>query len=137
MRAKRPRILLVDNSKFIRIILRKILTKQGFEIVGEAYDGASAIQKYRELKPDVVLMDIVLPDPRMNGIETIKWIIKIDPAALIIMVSAVENQVLINEGLNAGAKDFCIKPFEHIHLIQTINKVLNQCSDVRDKILKV
>lgn len=126
MRLKRPKILLVDDSKFIRIILRKLLTKEGFSIVGEADDGTLAIQKYRELKPDVVLMDIVLPDPRMNGIETIKWIIKIDPSALIIIVSAVENQTLINEGLNAGAKNYCIKPFEHINLIQIINEVLKE-----------
>lgn len=126
MRLKRLKILLVDDSKFMRIILRKVLTKGGFDIVGEAYDGASAIQKYRELKPDLVLMDVILPDPRMNGIETIKWIMKIDPSALIIIVSAVENQLLINEGLNAGAKNYCIKPFEYIQLIQIINEVLKE-----------
>ncbi len=122
--SKRNRILIVDDSKFIRIILRKLLTKQGYEIVGEAYDGTVAIQKYRELKPDLVLMDIVLSDPTMNGIETIKWIIKIDPTALIIIVSAMEHQGLINEALVAGAKNYCIKPFETNELIQIIDKVL-------------
>jgi two-component system chemotaxis response regulator CheY len=126
MRLKRPRILLVDDSKFIRIILRKLLTQQGYEIVGEAYEGVSAIQKYRELKPDLVLMDIVLPDPTMNGIETIKWIIKIDPQALIIIVSAVEHQGLINEALSAGAKNYCIKPFEANNLIHIIKDVLKK-----------
>ncbi|MEW6608914.1 MAG: response regulator [bacterium] len=126
MKLKRPRILLVDDSKFMRIILRKLLTHQGYEIVGEAYDGAFAIQKYRELKPDVVLMDIILPDPTMNGIETIKWIIKIDPSALIIIVSAMENQMLINEALAAGAKNFCIKPFEHNNLIKIISDVIKE-----------
>lgn len=126
MRLKRRKILLVDDSKFMRIILRKLLTGQGFEIVGEAYDGASAIQKYRELKPDLVLMDIVLPDPTMNGIETIKWIIKIDSTSLIIIVSAVENQALINEALSAGAKNYCIKPFDFTNLIQIINEVLKE-----------
>lgn len=126
MRLKRRKILLVDDSKFIRIILRKLLTEQGYEIVGEAYDGASAIQKYRELKPDLVLMDIVLPDPTMNGIETIKWIIKIDSTSLIIIISAVENQALINEALAAGAKNYCIKPFDSTNLIQIINEVLRE-----------
>ncbi len=126
MRLKRHRILLVDDSKFIRIILRKLLTREGYEIVGEAYDGASAIQKYRELKPHLVLMDIILSDPTMNGIETIKWIIKIDPTALIIIVSAMEYQVLINEALSAGAKSYCIKPFEDSNLLQIIKEVLKE-----------
>ncbi|MEW6096490.1 MAG: response regulator [bacterium] len=126
MRLKRRKVLLVDDSKFIRMILRNLLTKEGYEIVGEAYDGASAIQKYRELKPDLVLMDIVLPDPTMNGIETIKWIVKIDPTAFIIIVSAVEYQVLINEALAAGAKNYCNKPFEASNLIQIMKEVLKE-----------
>lgn len=124
--SKRVRILIVDDSKFIRIILRKLLTKQGYEIVGEADDGTVAIQKYRELKPDLVLMDIILPDPTINGIETIKWIIKIDPTALIIIVTALEHQGLINEALAAGAKNYCVKPFETNELIQIIDKVLKE-----------
>lgn len=124
MKLKRIKILLVDDSEFMRKILHHILTIQGYEVVGESYDGSSAIQKYRELKPDLVLMDIILPDPTMNGIETIKWIIKINPKALIIIVSAIENQVLVNEALSAGAKDYCIKPFDPPALIQIINKVL-------------
>lgn len=124
MKVKRYRILLVDDSKFMRMILRTLLTTHGYEIVGEAYDGTSAIQKYRELKPDLVLMDIVLPDPTMNGIETIKWIMKIDPEALIIIVSAIENQALINEALAVGAKNQCSKPFESTKLVQIINDTL-------------
>jgi len=126
MRLKRRRILLVEDSKFMRIILRRVLTIHGYEIVGEAYDGASAIQKYRELKPDLVLIDIVLPDPTMNGIETVKWIMKVDPTALIIIVSAVEYQELINEALAAGAKNYCTKPFEISNLIKIIKEVCKE-----------
>ncbi|MFH1859500.1 MAG: response regulator [bacterium] len=124
MKHKNARILIVDDSLFMRKILRKILTENGYNIAGEASDGASAIQRYRELKPDLVTMDIVLPDVEMNGIETLKWLTKIDPEAKIIMVSAVGYEELINEVLSIGAKDFVIKPFKHDVLIKTIQHVL-------------
>lgn len=124
MKHKNARILIVDDSLFMRRMLRKILTDAGYDVVGEATDGASAIQRYRELKPDLVTMDIVLPDVEMNGIETLKWLTKIDPEAKIVMVSAVGYEELINEVLSIGAKDFVVKPFKDEVLIKAIQHVL-------------
>ncbi|MBU0700789.1 response regulator [bacterium] len=124
MKHKNARILIVDESLFMRRMLRKILTEAGYDVAGEASDGASAIQRYREIKPDLVTMDIVLPDVEMNGIETLKWLTKIDPEAKIVMVSAVGYEELINEVLSVGAKDFVVKPFKHDVLIKTIQRVL-------------
>ncbi|MBI4777461.1 response regulator [Candidatus Desantisbacteria bacterium] len=124
MKRKNARILIVDNSLFMRRMLRKMLTEAGYDVAGEAADGASAIQRYRELKPDLVTMDIVLPDIEMNGIETLKWLTKIDPEARIVMVSAVGYEELINEVISVGAKDFVVKPFKQEILIKTIQHVL-------------
>ncbi|MEK7274493.1 MAG: response regulator [Candidatus Desantisbacteria bacterium] len=126
MKHKNARILIVDDSLFMRRILKKMLTEAGYDIVGEASDGASAIPRYRELKPDLVTMDIVLPDVEMNGIETLKWLTKIDPEARIVMVSAVGYEELINEVLSVGAKDFVVKPFKQEVLIRTIQRVLTK-----------
>ncbi|MDI6781977.1 MAG: response regulator [bacterium] len=126
MKRKNAKILIVDNSLFMRKILRKMLAEAGYDVVGEAADGASAIQKYRELKPDLVTMDIVLPDIEMNGIETLKWLTKIDPDARIVMVSAVGYEELINEVLSIGAKDFVVKPFKQEVLLRTVQYVLTK-----------
>jgi two-component system chemotaxis response regulator CheY len=126
MKRKNARILIVDSSLFTRRILKKMLTEAGYDVAGEAVDGASAIQRYRELKPDLVTMDIVLPDIEMNGIETLKWLTKIDPEARIVMVSAVGYEELINEVLSVGAKDFVVKPFNQEVLLRTIQHVLKK-----------
>jgi two-component system chemotaxis response regulator CheY len=126
MKRKNARILIVDSSLFTRRILKKMLIEAGYDVAGEAADGASAIQRYRELKPDLVTMDIVLPDIEMNGIETLKWLTKIDPEARIVMVSAVGYEELINEVLSVGAKDFVVKPFNQEVLLRTIQHVLKK-----------
>ncbi len=126
MKRKNARILIVNDSLFMRKILRKMLTETGYDVVGETSDGTNAIQRYRELKPDLVTMDIVLPDVEMNGIETLKWLIKIDPEARVVMISAVGYEELINEVLSVGAKDFVVKPFKQEVLIKTIQHVLTK-----------
>ncbi|PIX15719.1 two-component system response regulator [Candidatus Desantisbacteria bacterium CG_4_8_14_3_um_filter_40_12] len=128
MKHKNARILIVDDSLFMRRILRKILTCAGYDVVGEATDGTIAVQRYRELKPDLVTMDIVLPDIEMNGIETLKWLISINPEVKIVMISAVGYEELINEVLSIGAKDFVVKPFKPEILIKTIQQVLTERS---------
>jgi two-component system chemotaxis response regulator CheY len=116
------RILIVDDSAFMRRTLRKILEKAGFEVIGEAADGGTAIEKYKELKPDVVTMDITMPG--INGIETVKNILAINDKARIIMCSAIGQQGIIIEALQAGAKEYLIKPFRESLVIETINKVM-------------
>ncbi|MBI4752954.1 response regulator [Candidatus Desantisbacteria bacterium] len=128
MKHKNARILIVDDSLFMRKILRKILANADYDVVGEAIDGAGAVQRYRELKPDLVTMDIVLPDIEMNGIETLKWLIRIDPEVKIVMISAVGYDELINEVLSVGAKDFVVKPFKPEILIKTIQQALTERS---------
>ncbi|OIP40984.1 two-component system response regulator [Candidatus Desantisbacteria bacterium CG2_30_40_21] len=128
MKHKNARILIVNDSLFMRRILRKILTCAGYDVVGEATDGTIAVQRYRELKPDLVTMDIVLPDIEMNGIETLKWLISINPEVKIVMISAVGYEELINEVLSIGAKDFVVKPFKPEILIKTIQQVLTERS---------
>ncbi|MFH1097896.1 MAG: response regulator [Candidatus Desantisbacteria bacterium] len=128
MKHKNARILIVDTSLFMRRILKKILICAGYDVVGEAIDGAGALQRYRELKPDLITMDIVLPDIEMNGIETLKWLIRIDPEVRIVMISAVGYEELINEVLSVGAKDFVVKPFKPEILIKTIQQVLTERS---------
>lgn len=128
MKHKNARILIVDDSIFMRRLLKKILTDAGYDVVGEAADGTVAIQKYRELKPDLITMEIILPDTEMNGIEALKWLIRIDPEVKIVMISAVGYEELINEVISIGAKDFVVKPFKPEVLIKAIQRVLTNRS---------
>lgn len=115
-------ILIVDDADFIRILLKDILSNNGHRVVGEASDGVEAILKYRELKPDLVTMDIVMP--RTNGIEAVKAIKSEDPHSRIVMISALGQQKLVMESIRAGAKDFIIKPFNERTVVDIINKAL-------------
>ena len=105
------RILIADDAIFMRMMIKDILTKNGYEIVGEAGTGTEAVLKYQQLKPDLVTMDIVMPE--MGGIEAVKSIIKIDPNANILMCSAMGQKALVIEAIQAGAKDFVVKPFQY------------------------
>ncbi len=118
------RILIVDDAAFMRMMLKNILTSNGFEIVGEAENGAQAVEKYKELKPDLVTMDITMPE--MDGIAAVKEIMKIDPNARIVMVSAMGQQVMVIEAIQAGAKDFVVKPFQPDRVLEAINKALSK-----------
>jgi len=116
------RILVVDDAAFMRMMLKDILTKAGHEVVGEAANGVEAVEKYKELRPDVVTMDITMPE--MNGIDAIKEIRKIDPNATVIVCSAMGQQAMVIEAIQAGAKDFIVKPFQPARVIEAVQKVL-------------
>jgi two-component system, chemotaxis family, chemotaxis protein CheY len=119
------RVLVVDDALFMRRMLSDILKKEGVEICGEAENGKDAIEKYQQLKPDLVTMDIVMPKiEEIDGIGAVKEIIKIDPQAKIIMVSAMGQHSLVVEAIQAGAKDFVTKPFQPIRVIEAVKRAL-------------
>ena len=117
-----PSVLIVDDALFMRMMIKDILSKDGFEIVGEAENGAEAVEKYADLKPDLVTMDIVMPE--MDGIEAVRTIIKMDPGARVLMCSAMGQQPLVVEALEAGARDFIIKPFQPEKVVEAVRKAL-------------
>ncbi len=117
------KVLIVDDAAFMRMMIKNILSKNGFEVVGEASNGAEAVELYKKLKPDLVTMDITMPE--MDGIEALKKIKEIDPNAKVIMVSAMGQQQLVIEAIQAGAKDFIVKPFQPDRLLEAVNKALS------------
>ncbi|AMM53312.1 response regulator [Pyrococcus kukulkanii] len=117
------RILIVDDAAFMRMLLKKILTQAGHEVVGEASNGKEAVEKYKQLKPDLVTMDIVMPE--MDGITAVKEIMKIDPNAKIIMITAVGQEAKVMEALKSGAKGYIVKPFQAQKVIEEVNRVLS------------
>lgn len=116
------KILLVDDAAFMRMMIKDILTKNGYNIVGEAENGAKAVEKYAELKPDLVLMDITMPE--MDGIEALKKIKAADANASIIMCSAMGQQAMVIESIQSGAKDFIVKPFQADRVLEAVQKVV-------------
>jgi two-component system chemotaxis response regulator CheY len=118
------RVLIVDDAAFMRMMLKDILVKNGLEVVGEAVNGADAIEKYKELKPDVVTMDITMPE--MDGITAVKNIKALDPKANVIMCSAMGQQPMVLEAIQSGAKDFVVKPFQADRVMDSISKVLGR-----------
>jgi len=116
------RILVVDDAAFMRMMLSDHLTKGGFEVVGQAENGIVAIAKYKELRPDVVTMDITMPE--MDGIQAVKEIRKLDPQARIVMCSAMGQQHMVMEAIQAGARDFIVKPFDPTRVVQAVTKAL-------------
>lgn len=117
------KILIIDDAAFMRMALRRILERNGFEVIADAENGEAGVHKYKEFKPDMVTLDITMPG--MDGIEALKKIISLDPNAKIIMVSALGQQEHIREAILAGAKYFIVKPFKEEHVISVINNVLN------------
>ena len=115
-------ILLVDDATFMRMMLKDILTKNGYNVVGEAENGAQAVEKYKELKPNLVVMDITMPE--MDGIQAAKAIKGEDAYALIIMCSAMGQQAMVIEAIQAGAKDFIVKPFQPDRVLEAVKKVI-------------
>lgn len=115
-------ILIVDDAAFMRMMIKDILSKNGFEVVGEANDGLQAIEKYKELNPDLVTMDITMPE--MDGITALKEIKSFDPEAKVIMCSAMGQQAMVIDAIQAGAKDFIVKPFQPDRVIEAISKTL-------------
>jgi two-component system chemotaxis response regulator CheY len=117
------KVMLVDDTKFMRMMLANILTPKGYEIVAEAEDGLQAIEKYNQLKPDLVTMDIVMP--HMEGIEAARNIVASDRNAKIIMVTAVGQESKVKEAIEAGARGYIVKPFQAPQVIEEVEKVLS------------
>lgn len=117
------RILIVDDAAFMRMMIKDILIKNGFEVVGEAEDGNQAVEKYKELHPDLVTMDITMPEK--DGITALKEIREINPQAKIIMCSAMGQQAMVIDAIQAGAKDFIVKPFQADRVMESIQKALD------------
>lgn len=117
------KVLVVDDAAFMRMMIKDILRKGGYEVVGEAEDGSKAVEKYKELRPDLVTMDITMPD--MDGITAVKEIRKLDGSAQIIMCSAMGQQAMVIDAIQAGAKDFVVKPFQPERVLEAVRKVLS------------
>ncbi len=115
-------ILIVDDAAFMRMMIKDILTKNGYNVAGEAENGAKAVEKYNELKPDLVLMDITMPE--MDGIQALKKIKEGDGGAMVIMCSAMGQQAMVIEAIQAGAKDFIVKPFQAERVLEAVRKVV-------------
>ncbi|WP_379162750.1 response regulator [Paenibacillus sp. sgz5001063] len=116
------KILITDDAAFMRLMVRSALEGKGHEIVGEAVNGAEAVKIYQQVKPDVVTMDITMPD--MDGVTAVKNILAIDPGAKIIMCSAMGQTVMVMDAMKAGAKDFVVKPFQADRLLQAVENQL-------------
>ena len=116
------RVLVCDDAIFMRTMISDILSGAGYEVVGEAESGLQAIERYGQLKPDLVTMDIVMPD--MGGIDAVREIVKGDPNAKILMCSAMGQQALVVEAIQAGAKDFVVKPFQPSRVLEAVQRLL-------------
>ena len=119
--AKMARVMIVDDAEFMRMVIRDILLKHGHEVVAEVSDGEEAVQTYLEVKPDLVLMDIIMPD--MDGKEALQKLLLIDPAAKVVMCSSLGQQALITESMKIGAMGFIVKPFEPESMLDVIRKI--------------
>lgn len=117
-----PKVLIVDDAAFMRMMIKDILVKNGFEISGEAPNGLKAIELYKADKPDVVTLDITMPE--MDGIQALKEIRSFDPSSKVIMCSAMGQQAMVMEAIKSGAKDFIVKPFQSERVLEAIKKVL-------------
>lgn len=116
-------ILIVDDAAFMRMMIKDVLTKNNYEVLGEAENGKKAIEKYQELNPDLVIMDITMPE--VNGIEAVKKIKEINPEARVVMCSAMGQQAMVIEAIQAGAKDFIVKPFQADRVVEAVKKALS------------
>ncbi|HHU29173.1 MAG TPA: response regulator [Firmicutes bacterium] len=115
------RVLVIDDAAFMRLSLKNMLLNNGFEVVGEAENGAIGIKKYLECKPDIVTLDITMPE--MDGLKTLKEIMKIDPKATVVMITAMGQESMVKEAILNGAKSFIIKPFKENYVIKTLKKL--------------
>ena len=115
-------VLICDDAVFMRTMISDILEESGYEIVGQAETGVQAIERYKSLRPDLVTMDIVMPD--MGGIDAVREITRFDANAKILMCSAMGQQALVVEAIQAGAKDFVVKPFQPARVLEAVQRVL-------------
>ena len=120
----KARVLIADDASFMRQMIREIIEPEGFEVVGEASDGVEAVEQYRQLHPDIVTMDIVMP--KRSGIDAVKHIVEQSPGAWIVMCSALGQETLVREAVQAGARDFIVKPFKPDLVIRTLENALEK-----------
>jgi two-component system chemotaxis response regulator CheY len=120
----KARILIADDASFMRQMIREIIEPEGYEVVGEATNGIEAVEQYVELRPDIVTMDIVMP--KRSGIDAVKGILAEDAGAQVVMCSALGQETLVQEALQAGARDFIVKPFKPDAVLTTLNKILDK-----------
>ena len=118
------RILVADDASFMRQMIRDIVEPEGYQVVGEASDGVEVVERFRELAPDLVMMDIVMP--KRSGIDAVKAIVALDPGACVVMCSALGQEALVMEAIQAGAKDFIVKPFKPDAVVNTLAKVVEK-----------
>lgn len=119
-----PRVMIVDDAAFMRVSIRNILIKNGFDVACEAENGAVAVQRYAEVKPDMVTMDITMPE--MSGLDALREIRKIDLNAQIVMVSALGQEAMVREAVMNGAKGFIVKPYKEEIIVETLRKLISQ-----------
>lgn len=117
-----PTVLIADDAAFMRMMIKNILTEAGYEIAGEAENGAVAVAKWKELRPDLTTMDITMPE--MDGISALKEIRSVDPEARVVMCSAMGQQAMVIESIQAGACDFIVKPFQADRVIEAVSTAL-------------
>ena len=118
------RILIADDASFMRQMIRDIIDSEGFDVVGEATDGVEVVERFKELHPDVVMMDIVMP--KRSGIDAVKAIKAEDAGARVVMCSALGQEALVTEAIQAGARDFIVKPFKPDAVLATLRKVVEK-----------
>ena len=116
-----PRVLVVDDAAFMRMSIKNMLTKNGYEVVGEAENGRTGIEKFKELSPDIVTMDITMPE--LSGLDALREIIKLDSTAQVIMVSAMGQEAMVRDAIISGARGFIVKPFKEEGIISAIKKL--------------
>jgi len=115
------RVLIVDDAAFMRVSIKNMLSKHGYEVAGEAENGKVAVQKFQELAPDIVTMDITMPE--MNGLESLKAILSLQPSAQVVMISAMGQESMVREAVMAGARGFIVKPFKEDVLISALSSL--------------
>jgi two-component system chemotaxis response regulator CheY len=115
------RILITDDALFMRVTLKNILTQNGYEVVGEAANGVESVELYKSLKPDVVTMDITMPE--MDGLQALKAIMAHDPSANVVMCTAMGQKSMVVDAIQAGAKDFIVKPFQPDRVLEAMAKL--------------
>ncbi|MBW2272675.1 MAG: response regulator [Deltaproteobacteria bacterium] len=120
----KARVLIADDASFMRQMIREIIEPEGYEVVGEATNGVEAVEQYLDLHPDLVTMDIVMP--KRSGIDAVKGILAEDPGARVVMCSALGQETLVMEALQAGARDFIVKPFKPESVVATLEKILEK-----------
>lgn len=118
------KILIVDDAKVIRMLIKRLLTQHGYEVAGEAGNGREALEKYKELRPDAVTMDIIMPE--VDGIQGLKDILAFDKQAKVIIISAIDQRDSLTDAIRNGATDYVVKPFEDDRMISTLNNIFGE-----------